>query len=162
MTTSYDFALVPCTSTKNPAAVTPLSLYTGPSLRLMVPHARQRCARIVVMSAKYGLLEEGDRVGYYDTFISDLDGSQKQELMVRIRQQLKGLQGQRGLSYLWKPYDQVLQVANTWNIPVDAPYLGLPSLVLYKVLSDETKKHSSSSARRGSLLSGVSRHRLAP
>jgi len=135
----FDIGLVPCTATKNPQGVTPLTLYKGGPFSLMVRHARQRCKRIVIMSAKYGLLEENARVQYYDTFIGDLDAGARQELMVRVRSQLKDMQGQTALSYLWKPYYSVLQIANVWDIPVATPYMGLPSLVLYKVLSNEIK-----------------------
>ncbi len=137
----YDVGLIPCTASKNPEGLTPLTLYKGGPFSLMVRHARQRCKRIVIMSAKYGLLEESDRVQYYDTFIDDLTDDQKFLLMRGVRDTLNCIMWRNSsvLSYLWKPYWAVFSEANEprYHIKVRTPYMGTPSLVLYKVLSNE-------------------------
>lgn len=141
----YDIGLIPCTATKNPHGLTPLTLYKGGPFSLMVNHARQRCKRIVIMSAKYGLLEENAKVQYYDTFIGDLNEDERRALVrnVQLSFLFDGWQGASILSYLWKPYwavfNQALQEFPGLKVRVATPYMGTPSLVLYKVLSNELK-----------------------
>lgn len=139
----YDVGLIPCTANKNPHGLTPLTLYKGGPLSLMVRHARQRCKRIVIMSAKYGLLEEDAQVQYYDTFIGDLTMEQKLDLIDCVREDLDCIAWKKAtvLSYLWKPYWAVFQQANEsrFQLNVRTPYMGIPSLILYKILSNELK-----------------------
>lgn len=138
----YQVGLIPCTASKNPAGQTPLSLYKGGPFSLMVRHALQRCDRVVIMSAKYGLLETWDRVRYYDTFIDNLTAAEWQELRVRVQDQIRTrLVGGKCLSYLWRPYWRLFDAANIHGVSVDTPYMGKPSLVLYKILSHEIQAH---------------------
>lgn len=111
----FDLALIPCSASKAQTghAVTAASLYTGSPFQLMLRHAQTRAPRIIIMSAKYGLLELDQRISYYDRYIKDLSSRQRMELEADIAQQWRckfpqGIRAERVLSYLPRAYHDVL------------------------------------------------------
>lgn len=126
--------------------VTPVSLYRSSPFSITMRHAQQRCGRILIMSAKYGLLDLTDRVAYYDWFIATLTESQRTEMVVSLHltvqaKKLVGFEPPQVLSYLPALYFQTLaaETGPTWAMRVHRPYKALPSLTMMRVLSNETK-----------------------
>ena len=146
MARTYDLALIPCTKMKNPMGVTPVSLYRSSPFSITMRHAQQRCGRVLIMSAKYGLLDLTDRVAYYDWFIATLTEEQRvamlAELQVSIEaKRILNYEPPRVLSYLPALYFQTLAELTGWQwaMTVHRPYKTLPSLTMMKVLANETK-----------------------
>ena len=153
MNATYDAAIIPCTSGKRPDGMTPLTLYKGGPFSLMMRHAAQRCQVILIMSAKYGLLWTDDPVRYYDAYLPDLNADQRKALIYRIRSKpdmdMVFGPGRRVLSYLPKAYAELLAEALPAAVPViHRPYSNLPSLSLFKVLSNEIRNYGTQPSRR--------------
>lgn len=144
---TYELGLIPCTRSKNPIGVTPLTLYRSSPFSTMMNHARQRCRRILIMSAKYGLLELDDRVAFYEAYLPTLDGFQLAKLKTDLKskilaKRLLEIEPAQVLSYLPKAYYECLasiDVAETWAAGIHRPYKSLSLLTFMKVLSYETK-----------------------
>lgn len=146
MARTYDLALIPCTKNKNPMGVTPASLYRSSPFSITMRHAQQRCGRVLIMSAKYGLLDLTDRVAYYDWFIATLTEAQRVAMIGELRtsieaKKLLAFDPTKTLSYLPALYFQTLaaETGSHWAMHVVRPYKKLPSLTMMKVLSNETK-----------------------
>lgn len=147
----YALALIPCTAKKRPEGRTPATLYMGGPFSLMMRHAQQRCDAVIIMSALYGLLRLSDPVSYYDAYIPDLDAEERTLLIGRIRGQtwVRSFEGQRICSYLPQEYYALLaealpELAKT----IRRPYAGLPSLVMFRHLSNEIQGYGSCPSRR--------------
>lgn len=144
----YQLALIPCTRRKSPVGVTPLTLYRSSGFVTMVKHAQQRCDRILIMSAKYGILGPEDRVAYYDAYLPTLPQEQRSKLALLIAERVEDLEllqinPKAVLSYLPKAYYEFLQeevpVLKSWAPQIRRPYKNLSNLALIKVLSNEIK-----------------------
>lgn len=143
----YELGLIPCTKSKSPVGVTPLTLYRGSVFSTMVRHAQQRCDKILIMSAKYGLLRPDDRITHYDTYLPTLSQEQRSALRGELCVQwwahrLKEVDPAQVLSYLPKAYYDFLNTTshfNMWASGIHRPYKNLPMLTLVKVLSNEIK-----------------------
>ncbi len=148
----YELGIIPCTASKNPAGLTPLTLYKGGPFSLMMRHATQRCDRVLIMSAKYGLLDLNDPVRWYEAYLPTLDDPQKAELRARIQQQkittaCTSVFG--AISYLPKAYWDFLSSAKpALCADTHRPYKSLPMLTLFKVLSNEVANYGIIPARR--------------
>jgi len=149
----YDLGLVPCTSKKRPDGTTPTSLYMGGPFAAMMKHAQQRCGRILIMSAKYGLLRLDEPVSYYDAYLPDLDQAQRAALIGRVRCQVESMrpwfQHQRILSYLPKAYFELLAEAEpSLCASIRRPYKRMSRLTLIATLSAENKNYGKNPAMR--------------
>ncbi len=149
----YDVALIPCTATKHATGRTPLTLYKGGPFSLMIRHAQQRADLILIMSAKYGLIDVDADVFYYNAYLPDLTPQARARLIVRLRSQIEDrhslLMGGRVLSYLSKAYYEALAEADALvAVNVRRPYKKLPMLPLFKILSNEIKSYGQSPSRR--------------
>lgn len=153
----YDLALIPCSSKKNPTASTAQTLYSSGLFKLMMQHAVLRADRILILSAKYGLLAPEDAVSYYDTYLPDLDRKGREELAKRVQLQLlfpatAGEGPQRVLSYLSKAYNDFLtqDVApgfiEHWRMR--RPFAGLSMFKLTEALSLEIRYFNVYPSRR--------------
>lgn len=153
MTTRQVVALIPCTSGKHATGVTPRTLYKGGPFSMMMKHSQQRCDRVVILSAKYGLLELNDTVSYYDAYIPTLSPAERAALVDRIRGQAAGrfnyLYAAKVISYLPAAYWALLSETLEALAPTIArPYAGLGMLKLLQVLSNEIKHYGTYPARR--------------
>lgn len=147
----YQVGLVACTKAKNPTGINPRTLYRGGTFSLIMRHAMQRCDRVMIMSAKYGLLEMDDPISYYDQFILNLSVDQKDDLIGRVGPQLEKLRGLKVLSYLWIPYYEVLELAKPDIAShFKRPYAGLPTMpaALQAVLTREVQNYGTLPSRR--------------
>lgn len=140
--TTYDVGLIPCSSSKRPGGVTPTSLYKGGTFALLFRNAHQVSKRVVIMSAKYGLLELEDPVRWYELWLRDLDETQRRKLIDKIRGQLTAPRwsGVSVGSYLPTAYQQVFDAAGQGlDITVTRIMAGVPYTQYYKTLSDALK-----------------------
>lgn len=145
----FQLALIPCTAKKNAIGMTPLTLYKGGPFALMMKHAQQRADTILIMSAKYGLLHLSDPVRYYDAYVPNLSQVERVALIERIKKQAQDLGSLSTLSYLPRAYFEVLaEAAPEWSKTIRRPYKTLPSLTLFKVLSNEIKSYGVTPSRR--------------
>lgn len=149
----YDVALIPCTASKHPTGRTPLTLYKGGPFSLMIRHAQQRAGLILIMSAKYGLIDVNADVFFYNAYLPDLTPQARARLIVRLRQQIDErhtlfTEG-RVLSYLSKAYFTALEeAAPAMASKLRRPYKKLPMLPLFKILSNEIKHYGQHPSRR--------------
>jgi len=146
----YEIGLIPCTKTKSPIGITPPTLYKGGPFSLMMRHAQQRCDRVIIMSAYFGLLKMDDRVHDYEAYLPGLDEAARRALALRIVERSDLLDGASICSYLPKAYYEFLAAVIDPQIVqrIRRPYRNLPMLSLYKVLSNEIKGHETGLARR--------------
>ena len=160
----WDLGLIPCSATKNPSATTAQTLYRGGPFATMMKHARQRCDKIIIMSARYGLLLPHDPVVWYEAYLPDLDANERRFLAQRIQMQLlfpdRSLwPGARVLSYLPLAYHQFLRgTQGVGELAVEPgftahwryrrPYHNLPSLVMISTLVHEIRNYGTHPARR--------------
>ena len=159
----WDLGIIPCSSTKDPNAVTAQTLYRGGPFATMMKHARQRCDKIFIMSARYGLLALDDPVVWYEAYLPDLTANERRFLAQRIEDQLSFekavLPGASVLSYLPLAYHQFLRgTLGVGELAVDPdftehwryrrPYHNLPSLVMMSTLVHETRNYGTHPARR--------------
>jgi hypothetical protein len=141
----YDLALIPCTSRKNITGMTARSLYMGGPFATMMRHAQQRADRILILSAKFGLLELDAPVSYYDAYLPDLSPQMRERLIVRLRGQLqaysqahKPWEQTRTLSYLpLAYYEAVAEASRSVAETFCRPYRKLPMIRCTAVLSAE-------------------------
>lgn len=144
--------LVACSASKRPDGLTPLTLYKGSPFSITMQHACQRCDRVLIMSAKYGLLDLSDPVRYYDTYLGDLDERQRAALCQRIRDggKLSGVDPKvRILSYVPEVYHELLIEALPHLAPqIRRPYAHIRSLTMLAILSKETRNYGSNPSRR--------------
>lgn len=149
----WDIALIPCTKSKNPQATTARMLYKSAGFTLMMKHAAQRTDRILIMSAKYALLELSDQVANYDAYLPTLSRSERQALLDRIWDQTRQRQlitGKRVLSYLPKAYhDALVEVGAISEAKHYArPYKNLNMMALFATLKRETENYGKKPSRR--------------
>lgn len=111
----------------------------------------QRCDKVMIMSAKYGLVSMTEPLRYYDLFINDLDADQLSQLKQKLITQVKELEGKKVLCYLWIPYFEVIrsvapEIANKFK----RPYLGLPTMpaALQAILTREVQNYGIHPSRR--------------
>ncbi len=143
----YELGLIPCTKTKNPVGVTALTLYRSSPFSVQLRHAQQRCSRILIMSAKYGLLRLGDRVAFYEAYLPTLTEEQQVALRDELRRKahehaLTRTPPNQVLCYLPRAYYEFLvgtDLISNWAQKIHRPYKSLPTLTLTKVLSNEIK-----------------------
>lgn len=143
----YELGIIPCSKAKNAVGVTPLTLYRTTLFSVMVRHAQQRCGRILIMSAKYGLLRPNDRVAHYDSYLPTLGLQQRERLAGEMLIQwwslhLGEVDPSQVLCYLPKAYfDFMARLVHyqTWAQGLRRPYKSLGVLPLIKVLSNEIK-----------------------
>lgn len=144
--------LVACSASKRPNGINPLTLYKGAIFATTIHHASQRCDRILIMSAKYGLLDLADPVRWYDAYLGNLDARQRAVLKAKIVDGGKLRDFQRDasvLSYLPKDYHDLLMEALPHLAPITRrPYANLPMMRFIKVLANETKNYGKEPARR--------------
>jgi len=117
----------------------------------MMRHAQQRCDKILIMSAKYGLLEMDSPVSYYDAYLPTLTEAERARLVEQLRCQIvPGWDcSSRVLSYLPKAYYEFLaEVKPALASKLHRPYRKLPMLTLYKILSNEVTHYGIHPARR--------------
>lgn len=151
MAYEWDLALVPCTRGKNPTGVNAATLYRGGTYSLIMRHATQRARRVMIMSAKHGLVDLDTPMRYYDAFITTISTQERLELIARVRRQAEPLRGLRTLSYLWIPYHQVIMEADVdFGVSCRRPYKGLPTFpaTLQKILTREVASYGTNPARR--------------
>ncbi len=144
----YQLGIIPCTKTKNPVGITPVTLYRSTPFSLMMRHALQRCDQILVLSAKHGFLGLKDHVTFYDASLSDLTREERIALANLTTRQIT----ERGLleipfgqihSYLPNTYHDFLisieprLAAWGWAGGMHRPFA--TSQTLLKALSDEIK-----------------------
>lgn len=155
----WQVGIIPCTSTKNPNATTARSLYRGGPFATMMTHARQRCDRIFIMSALFGLIPEDHSVHYYDLYLGDHTKAQRAEYLRLLAPQSAELRGMlridpdgsryQVLSYLPQMYHDVLMEADPilkhWY---RRPYAHIRSLTMFSILSNEIKNYGLLPARR--------------
>lgn len=149
----YDLGIIPCTKTKNVNGQTARTLYTGGPFSLFIRHAQQRCTRVVIMSAKYGILQLDHAVNYYDATMATLTIEQRAELLVKLREQLQRYVGLRTLAYVPKVYYEIAlealpPVVGGW----DRPYKTMPMLPLWARLKKEIADHEAENPASGRLL----------
>lgn len=148
----YAVGIVACSASKRPDGQTPLTLYRGALFSTTVRHACQRCDRVLIMSAKYGLLELNDPVQWYDTYLGHLDHRERAILRKRIvdggKLTYAYANPRRILSYLPKLYHSELMLALPHLGAVARPYAGLNLFQLVQVLSNEVKNYGTQPARR--------------
>lgn len=111
----FRLALLPCTKTKNPHGLTAQTLYSGGAFSLMMRHAQQRADRIMILSAKYGLLDLADPVEPYEQWLPDLKPEERQRLARLVEFQLLALQLEEPvlvISYLPKAYHEFFRGVN--------------------------------------------------
>lgn len=143
----YELAIIPCTRAKNPLGVTPLTLYRSTPFSVMIKHAQQRCGRILIMSAKYGLLRPDDRITNYDVYLPQLRPEERAKLRGELcsqwrREKLVEVPPEGVLSYLPKAYYDFLAETShfaDWAPRIRRPYKSLSLLKLVEVLSNEIK-----------------------
>lgn len=141
----YELGIIPCGRAKNAVGVTPLTLYRSTPFTVMVRHAQQRCGRILIMSAKYGLLRPNDRVAHYDNHLAALSLEQRERLAGEMLIQwwlhhLKEVNPSQVLCYLPKAYfDLMASLAHyrIWCNGLRRPYKNLGMRQLIRVLSNE-------------------------
>lgn len=163
MSKPYQLGIVPCTKTKHPTASTAQTLYRSGGFSLTMRHAQQRCDRVIIMSAKYGLLQLNDAVRYYDMTIAQMVRSEREALIEKLWHQMPRYAGERTLSYLPKLYYEVAHealssIASKW----DRPYKHLGMLKLWAQLSQEIKDYEKNATGGGPQLPGVPRRRITP
>jgi hypothetical protein len=113
----------------------------------MMRHAGQRCQRILIMSAKYGLIRPEDRVANYDSYLPTLTLYERQCLGHEMELQwwqhhLKEVPPAHVLCYLPKAYYDFLgRVCHyrEWAEGIHRPYKNCPSLTMMRILSYEIK-----------------------
>ena len=145
----WHVGLIPCTNGKNPAGLTPATLYRGGTFSLMMKHASQRCDEIIIMSARYGLLRLSDPVRWYDAYLPNLSPEERAELIVKLQGQAAMLEGRRILSYLTHAYAACFEEALP-SIKARRPYAGLPHMpaIFQLVLTNEVRNYGTNPARR--------------
>lgn len=114
-------------------------------------HAHQRADRIMIMSAKHGLVDLDTPMRYYDAFITSISTQERLELIAKVRKQVEPLIGLRTISYLWIPYHEVIVEASPhFAGSLRRPYQGLPTMpaTLQKILSREVANYGSCPSRR--------------
>lgn len=147
LTPRWDVGIVACSSSKHPGGMTPLTLYKGAPFSVTMKHACQRCDRVLIMSAKYGLLDLADPVRYYDTYIGNLSPVERALLWRDIRYADKLPRGATVLSYLPEAYQKLLDEALPWLV-VRRPYAHIRFITMMAILSKETKNYGKQPARR--------------
>lgn len=145
----WPLALIPCTARKNPMGLTARTLYSGAGFSLMMRHAQQRCTKILIMSAKYGLLEPDAAVSYYDAFLPELTADQLSKLIELLRWQALGIEEPFVLSYLPRSYHLTLATA----APLLAtrcrrPYGNCSTYAITEILFNEIQNYGKNPARR--------------
>lgn len=162
----YSVGIIACSASKRPEGINPLTLYKGSLFATTVHHASQRCDRILIMSAKYGLLDLADPIRYYDAYLGNLDAFQRAELIAKIESEGKlrhPPRDARVLSYLPEDYHALLLQALPHLQPITRrPYTGLPMMAFVRTLSNEVKNYGKEPARRGPKLSELQGQRRAP
>lgn len=142
----FDLAIVPCTAKKNPHGRTARSLYAGNMFNIMMKHAQQRADKIVIMSAKYGLIDLDAEVSWYNTYLPDLKKEERAALANNIELALLFYPARpRVLSYLPNAYHEFLRggkdvgagLTETWNYR--RPYAHLNMFQLMTVLANEIR-----------------------
>lgn len=142
MNKHYSLGIIPCTKTKRADGKTARTLYAGGPFSLFMRHALQRCDVVMIMSARYGLLELNASVRYYDATMGTLTSVERQELIRKLRMQMPWLVGRRTLAYVPKVYYEVALeacpgIAASWH----RPYKTLPMLPLWALLKREIEDH---------------------
>ena len=137
----YASALVACSAKKNPYATTARSLYRGSLFMLSMRHAMHKAERVLIMSAKYGLLRPEDQVRHYDAYLPELSAAERAALLARIRAQADLVTSSgRLLSYLPAAYWELLAEAlPELEGKTDRPYKGIRLLTLCARLAGEIK-----------------------
>lgn len=150
MQARFDLAIIPCTSGKHANGLTPLTLYRGGIFSVMMRHAALRADKILIMSAKYGLLGLGDPVSWYNAYLPTLSPAERTTLIAVLRAQINpGWSDVRVLSYLPKFYYETLLEANPTVVSkFKRPYRNLGHLPLVKVLSREITNYDQFPSRR--------------
>jgi hypothetical protein len=146
----FDVGFIPCTRGKNVGGVTAQTLYRGSLFSLAMQHAQQRCATIVIVSAKFGLLTPTSPVEWYDKYLPNLSPQERERLVVRVRQQLdpRWLTG-RSLSYLPLSYFELLaEAAPELGAAMRRPYRKMGGVKLASRLVNEIKNYGTHPARR--------------
>lgn len=72
----WDVGFISCSASKNPTGTTPATLYRGNIFATQMKHAMQRCDQIIIVSAKYGLLQLTDSVSWYDQYLGGMTEEQ--------------------------------------------------------------------------------------
>ena len=134
----YDVGIIACSRTKRPGADRALTLYRGGPFQLSFRHASKFCRRVLIMSAKYGLIEPDARGSLYDVTIFGLKPIERAALLDLLADQMLPLSDLDVLSYLPKVYwetchEALPPVAEQW----DRPYRRLPMKPAWARLSAE-------------------------
>lgn len=107
-TPRYDLGVIACSASKYPVAAAPaVGLYKGAPFSIAFKHAQQRCDRILIMSAKHGLVWPQQVLPWYDLFIGSLTEGQKKELVEKMREVVASLALKTVLSYLPQAYHEL-------------------------------------------------------
>lgn len=147
----YNLALIPCSERKNPVGSTARSLYRGAGFSLMMRHAAQNSERILILSARHGLLSPEDEVHWYNTYLPNLNQTEKSRLVLKIKQQLVNYPWSQGtiISYLPEAYYRLMEeVDPLFASKIARPYKGVRLLSLYKTLALELDNYGKNPARR--------------
>lgn len=149
LTGRFDVAIIPCGGAKHPPSpygpYKAALLYKGTPFRKNLEHAQIFAERVLILSAKYGLVDLDDKIEWYEAYLPDLDVRERWILHNRIKDQyiFKHLNrmhatGGQFVSYLPKAYQEALDAALPWLQP-SRPYAGLTMLQMIKRLNQETR-----------------------
>ena len=112
-------------------------------------HAHQRADRVLIMSAKYGLIPTDAPISWYEAYVPTLTSQERDELKRILTPQLKQLKGIRVLSYVSNAYQVLLvEVDLTVASAIHRPYCKLNFLTALKVLSNEIASYGQNPSRR--------------
>lgn len=108
----YQLGIIPCTRTKNKNGKTARTLYHGGPFSQRMQHAMARCDRILILSAKYGLIPPEHPVEWYEAFLPTLSTEARAALAQEVQLQLLFINlppPGRVLSYLPESYNDFLR-----------------------------------------------------
>lgn len=151
ITDHWDVGLIPCTKAKKPTGINARTLYRGGTFSLLMRHAHQRCDKVMIMSAKYGLVDLDHPMQYYDQFVDAQTTQERLELLAKVRGQIQELKGLRVISYLWHSYHSILVEADpTIANQLRRPYKGIPTMPAYlqAIITREISNYGSRPSRR--------------
>lgn len=119
------WALIPCTTSKLSHRARALDMYSpSVAFRLMVELAQHRSERILILSAKYGVLHPDTEIEPYDHTLKNLKKVERWgwagQVLAELKQQIKA--SDRVVSYLGQDYDEGI----TFNLQLAGCHIAVP------------------------------------
>lgn len=146
----WDVGFISCSASKNPTGTTPTTLYRGTIFAIQMKHAMQRCDQVIIVSAKYGLLQLTDSVSWYDQYLGGMTEDQLASWRSLVASQLGKLPvdlWKTRLSYLPAGYHDQLLLAAPWLSPMRRPYV-IRMQPQMRILFNEIKNYGINPDRR--------------